>query len=99
MSRTPRRIELTCAFMPCLLPVGDGPRMAAILGAARGRRFSIPDRWNTRLATAAGRRRGRGVGAPRAPRQDAPEIDFVSAVGQACDRRTAQRSSLMRIRL
>jgi hypothetical protein len=27
MSRTPRRIELTCAFMPCLLPVGHGPRL------------------------------------------------------------------------
>jgi hypothetical protein len=26
-----------------LPPLGDGPHMAAILGAARGRRFSIPD--------------------------------------------------------
>ena len=32
----------------------------------------------------AGRRRGRRVEAPRAPREDAPEIDLVSAVSQIC---------------
>jgi hypothetical protein len=56
-------------------------------------------RRNTRLASTGRQAEGIRRRSTKAPREDAPEIGLVSAVSQARDRWTAQRSSWMRIRL